>query len=90
MARSIMPVFIEAPQEAEIIGRLITGYGELEFDLANCLANFTHDNDSAFRALFRVRTESGRLQIATSLMRSPLTDLGLGPQCDDALGSILP
>lgn len=88
MAHPIMPAFLEAVQEAQIIGRLITGYGELEFDLAMCLARFTHDQDSAFRVLFRIRTEGGRLQIADSLMRTPLDELSLGSQFADAIGAI--
>ncbi len=83
-----MPVFLEASQEAAIIGRLIAGYGELEYDLAMCLARFTHDRDAAFRALFRIRTESGRRQIADSLMRTPLADMGLAPQHADTKGAL--
>jgi hypothetical protein len=37
MARTILPAFVQFPKEAAIIGRLLAGYGELEFDLCNCL-----------------------------------------------------
>lgn len=88
MANPIMPVFHQAAQEAAIIGRLITGYGELEYDLAMCLSRFTHDQDSAFRALFGIRAVRGRLHIADSLIQTPLGKLGLGPQYADAKGAI--
>ena len=83
-----MPVFLDAPEEANIIGRLITGYGELEFDLAMCLSRFTHDRESAFRAMFRVRSEGGRLHIAESLLFGPLTSLGLRNEYTDVKGAM--
>jgi hypothetical protein len=41
-----MPVFQRFPVEAEIIGRLVVGYGELELDLCNCIAMWNNFNDS--------------------------------------------
>jgi hypothetical protein len=32
-----MPVFNTFPVEGAIIGRLLVGYGDLEFDLCNCI-----------------------------------------------------
>src|SRR5215207_937717 len=36
MARMLLPLFDQFPEEAAIIGRLIAGYGEIEFGLALC------------------------------------------------------
>ena len=40
-----MPVFQRFPVEAEIIGRLVVGYGELELDLFNCVVMGISDFD---------------------------------------------
>jgi hypothetical protein len=72
---NIMPAFLKFPKEAAIIGRLLAGYGELEFDLCNCLAAILDEAPPIIRAtraartLFRIRGEEARIQIADSLMR---------------------
>ena len=64
-----MPAFIRFPQEAAIIGRLLAGYGELEFELSRCLGAALGDDNTAARALFRVRGEKQRILTADALMR---------------------
>jgi hypothetical protein len=86
---TILPAFLRLPQEAAIIGRLLAGYGELEFEFADCVKHFSHDMHSAFAALFRLRTESGRIQVADALIRGPITALGLGTQYKDAYDAML-
>jgi len=79
----IMPAFYRFPKEAAIIGRLLAGYGELEFDLCNCLAAILDEAPSivrttrAARTLFRIRGEEARIQIADSLMREKYEAAGL-------------
>jgi hypothetical protein len=41
--------------ESAIIGRLLTGYTDLEIDLLHCVQNATGDFDTACRAMFGVR-----------------------------------
>lgn len=86
MAELIMTPFTRHPQEAAIIGRLLAGYGELEFDLGALLTNFLPHRVTAVKAMFRVRSESGRIQVADALIRDPLRELGLEPQYADMLG----
>ncbi len=75
--RTIMPAFERHPKEAEIIGRLLAGYGELEFDLALCAAATMDDKDSAVRVVFRVRGEETRILVTDALMRVKYEDAGL-------------
>ena len=51
----ILPAFLRYPDEAAILGRLVAGYGELEYELGECLAVTTVDSDAARRDLFLVR-----------------------------------
>jgi hypothetical protein len=85
----IMPVFLKYPGEAAIIGRLLAGYGELEFCLAECVSDHVHNNDAAFRLMFRTRLgETEKIRAADSLIRRPLAELGLATEYADAHGAI--
>ena len=64
MTETIMPGFDRFPAEASIIGRLLAGYGELEFELCRCVAAVTIDLDAAIRAMFKDRGEYKRIQTA--------------------------
>jgi hypothetical protein len=65
----IMPAFHKYPQEALMIGRLLAGYGELEFLLCLALAEAVDDLSTASRILFRSRSEEHRLSSADALLR---------------------
>jgi hypothetical protein len=74
---SIMPAFIAFPREGAIIGRLLTGYGEIEYLYAMCLASAVADEDSVLRAIFSIRGEKIRLDVAHELMRASYETAGL-------------
>jgi hypothetical protein len=80
-----MPVFQRFPVEAEIIGRLVVGYGELELDLFNCVAMGISDFDNTIKAMFRHRSETKRIRIAETLGQEPYAKLGLGDWFDEAI-----
>jgi hypothetical protein len=63
------PPFHGLPEEGAIIGRLVVGYGELEFGLSLCLGVVLGDEDQALRVLFRVQSAGGRINVAEALMR---------------------
>jgi hypothetical protein len=69
----IMPAFQRYPNEAAIIGRLLAGYGELEFLLCLVLSEAVVDLSTAARLLFRSRSEDHRLSCADALLR-PMLD----------------
>jgi hypothetical protein len=83
-----MPVFRKFQVEAEIIGRLVVGYGELELDLCNCVAMGIGNLDKAVKSMFGSRSETKRIKIAETLGREPYTNLALGDWFDEAITGI--
>jgi hypothetical protein len=65
----LMPAFHRFPKEAAIIGRLLAGYGDIDFTFARCTARVYGDVENMLRAIFRNPTESGRLNVAEALAR---------------------
>jgi hypothetical protein len=65
----LMPAFLRYPNEAAIIGRMLAGYGELEFLLCMCMRIPLGDLSRASRVLFRNRGEEQRLLIADAILR---------------------
>jgi hypothetical protein len=84
----IMPVFQQFPKEAGTIGRLLAGYGELEFEFMLCLKTILGDMDTAIRVVYRLQNESQRLTVIDSLIREPYENEGLSAQYSDAYGAI--
>jgi hypothetical protein len=66
------------PREMAVIGRLLLDYGELELDLMNCIQVVrNYDMNSTLKAMFRIRGEMSRIQIADALGRVPYAKIGL-------------
>ena len=80
-----MPVFQRFPVEAEIIGRLVVGYGELELDLFNCVVMGISDFDKTAKTMFKHRSETKRIKIAETFGREPYADLDLSDWFDEAI-----
>jgi hypothetical protein len=72
-----MAPFLRFPQEAAIIGRLVSGYGEIEYIYANCLVLALSSQNVAMRTYFGVKSESTRLDIAKNLMQDAYAEVGL-------------
>jgi len=66
---SLMPVFDKFTEEAKIIGKMVVGYGELEYDWMLCVSLFLGDTQYAVRTLYRLKSESSRLQVGDALLR---------------------
>jgi hypothetical protein len=75
--RSTMPAFGQFQQEAAVIGRLLAGYGELEYELMVCLSCAIGDIDTAVRVVFRARGEEQRIIAADTIMRPWYDAVGL-------------
>jgi hypothetical protein len=70
--------FHRFPKEAAIIGRLLAGYGEIDFTFALMVVKICGDEDTILRAIFRMRTEAGRISLADTLVApclEPFADL---------------
>ena len=77
------------PEETMILGRLLSGYGELEFDIAFLLQfALGDDRDVAFKSLFGIRGETARIDVADNLMRRRYHALGLGNDYGEAIGAV--
>lgn len=85
---TIIPAFDKFPKEGEIIGRLLSGYGELELMLCFCVAAARNDFDMVFKAMFRPRGESQRIHIADAMGRMPFKKLSIGRQFSEAVESV--
>jgi hypothetical protein len=88
MSSVILSAFLKFPAEAAIIGRLIAGYGELEFGFALCLGRAIGDQNAAAKTLFRLRGEDSRLQVADALMRRRYSDQNLTDAYNTAIGAM--
>ena len=85
MARTIMPAFQKFAAEARIIGNLLTGYTDLEVDLLHCAQVVRDDFDAVLKAMFRVRGETNRVNIADGWGLNGYRVLGLGVEFADAI-----
>jgi hypothetical protein len=70
--RTILPPFDRFPEEGSIIGRLVTGYGELEYELALCVSWIIEDRDTAFKVVYRAGGEMQRILMGDALGRRRL------------------
>jgi hypothetical protein len=66
---SVRDAFRRFPKEAEIVGRLLAGYADLEIDLMHCAQVVRDDLDTVLKAMFRTRGESARIRVADAFGR---------------------
>lgn len=88
MSRVIMPAFSKAPKEAVVIGRLLAGYGELEYALKQCVAEVVDGSEIALKTLFRCRSEGQRIDVSDALLQPAYAKIGLHNVYADALGAL--
>ena len=84
----ITPWQIKFPEEARLVGALLSGYGELEFELNMCVGAGMGDQTVAFRALFRMRNEGQRLDLAEALIDPAIKHYKLEGEFAHAIGAI--
>ena len=85
---SIMPAFSNFTAEAEIIGRLLAGYTNLEIGLMNCVQVVRLDFDTVLKAMFRARGETARIDIADAFGRHYYDALNLGTEFAMAISAV--
>ena len=86
---TIMPAFGRPfTAQGSIIGRLLAGYGELELELCFCATAARNDFNMVFKAMFRPRGESQRIQIADAIAREPFHEKKLGTLFDETIGAV--
>lgn len=81
----LMPEFSRNPREAAAVFRLVAGYGELEFQLAECLGQAVNDPDGALLAIFVGSGVQARIDMTAALSRKFFTSIGFGRHLQRAL-----
>lgn len=83
-----MPAFTRGENEdaAKIIGRIVTGYGELEFNLAWAVTWLIgNDEDRAFKGIYLKRGEEARIKAAAALVQTAPTPTSLKRRFEAAI-----
>lgn len=89
MIFSALPCFKQFPEEAAIIGRLLAGYGELEFELAQLVGVVMGDMKRAMRVIYRVKTEGNRLDVADAIIFPALPNEDIRGKYANAFGAMV-
>lgn len=71
---TFMPAFDRHIQTGQAIGRVVVGYGELEYEFCRLVAAATCDYESARNLMFGARGETRRLNVGDELIRNLLPD----------------
>ena len=86
----LVPAFRAFPEEGLIIGRLLTGYTAIEYQLCVCAGMGRGDVAKAITDIYSKRGETQRVKtIAPCLGRAGFADVGLGAEFDEAIEDML-
>lgn len=89
MADSLLIQFDHHAAERDLIGNMILAYGELEIGVMHLLqATLNGDSKTALRALYRLRSESNRLEVADALVRPRLDEQKLDGAWQEAYAAL--
>jgi hypothetical protein len=80
--------FTKFSEEGFIIGRLLAAYSDLELSLFHCVNVTREDFDSIYKAMFKERGETRRINMAVIFGRQNYHKLGLGNHFDMAISSV--
>ena len=80
--------FTEFKDEGIIIGRLLVAYADLEFSLFHCVNAIRDDFNTIFKAMFKARGETPRIDIADIFGRQSYHNIGLETQFERAVSSV--
>ncbi len=85
----MFPIHNTFPREMVVIGRLLVDYGELELDLMNCVqVARSFDLNATLKAMFRVRGETNRIDIADGLGRAAYIAVNLTAEFDSMIAAL--
>ena len=80
--------FNKFKDEGVIIGRLLAEYADLELNLFHCVNMARDDFDTVYKAMFKIRGETRRIDMADIFGRQHYHKLGIGNQFKIAISSI--
>jgi hypothetical protein len=85
----MLKAFDRNPDQGMIVGKLVAGYGDLEFGLLECLtAALGGDMSMAGRIMFRARGEEQRILIADGVLRTRYGKAGLAAPYSEAIADL--
>jgi hypothetical protein len=86
MTFRINPAFDRFPDEAKLVGLILSSFGELELTACQCAnAAVQAKNYSILKTLYHLRTTSGRIDVADGLMRPIYESYGFNDEYDSAI-----
>jgi len=89
MPNTLLVQFENHQAELAIIGKLIMAYGELEFATMDLVrATMGGSTEKAVKALYRLRSESNRLELADALLTPDLRDKSYGGYWNEAYSAL--
>jgi len=80
--------FTKFKAEALIIGRLLAAYADLELSLFCCINVIRDDFNTVYKAMFKARGETQRIDMADIFGRESYHEIELGTQFEMAISSI--
>jgi hypothetical protein len=88
MAFRINPAFRRFPEEAAIVGRILTSFGEIEVSVCRNAAHATRLDHIVMKALYGIRVTSTRIETADPLMRATFVAHDLEADYSTMIGMI--
>jgi hypothetical protein len=76
------------PDAERYVGRIVSGYGEIEFRMMGIVEMALASTPQAVRLFFRIRTEGGRVDVFDALCEPMCTKAGLAGDYSHILGAI--
>lgn len=80
--------FTKFNDEGIIIGRLLAGYADLELDLFHCVNAVRDDFDTIFKAMFKTRGETNRINMAEIFGQQHYRNLDMDTQFEKAIAAV--
>jgi hypothetical protein len=82
------PAFDRFPAEAALVGRMLSGFGEIEITTCRNAANATSLGNIAWKVLYGIGATSARIDTADRLMHPYFEEHGLGQHHKTAIGMV--
>lgn len=76
------------PKEMKIVGRLLVEYSSIEIGLMHCVAMARDDFNTTLKALYRIRGETARINVAEALAEQEYARLNLATQFAESISAM--
>jgi hypothetical protein len=85
---AINPALDQFPTEALAIGKMVASFGEIELLFGLLAGSALRNQNLALRAMYRIRSTGGRIDLADVLMRDVLIREGFQAHYEETLGVV--